>query len=207
MLRFARAAPDRRTPDQQRAPAVLGPVPRPMPCTDLPDDVIGRNDDGFILTGPCIGADNLLQTTVPGVFAAGDVRSGSTKPCATAVGKEAGPYNSSTPASRHADHPMTVRQEPGCATQPHRVAKTYGAPQYPDRTSAGPRRRRARDQVREKPEPGSRSHFPHRSDGRAWSLDSLFRSRVLVPVAEARVRFKSTSEAARQRGRNGVSPT
>ena len=76
-----------------------------MPCTDLPDDVIGRNDDGFILTGPCIGADNLLQTTVPGVFAAGDVRFGSTKRCATAVGKEAGPYNSSTPASRHADHP------------------------------------------------------------------------------------------------------
>jgi len=60
-----------------------------MPCTDWPDDVIGRDDDGFVLTGPSIGADNLLQTTVPGVFAAGDVRSGSTKRCATAVGKGA----------------------------------------------------------------------------------------------------------------------
>jgi thioredoxin reductase (NADPH) len=31
--------------------------------------------------------DNLLETDVPGVFAAGDVRSGSTKRCATAVGE------------------------------------------------------------------------------------------------------------------------
>jgi thioredoxin reductase (NADPH) len=31
----------------------------------------------------------LLETSVPGVFAAGDVRSGSTKRCATAVGEGA----------------------------------------------------------------------------------------------------------------------
>ncbi|HYB27968.1 MAG TPA: hypothetical protein VEF89_15225 [Solirubrobacteraceae bacterium] len=60
-----------------------------MPCTDWPDDVIGRDDDGFVLTGSSIGADNLLQTTVPGVFADGGVRSCSTKRCATAVGKGA----------------------------------------------------------------------------------------------------------------------
>ena len=60
-----------------------------LPCTDWLDDVVGRDDDGFILTGPAVGAANLLETTVPGVFAAGDVRSGSTKRCATAVGEGA----------------------------------------------------------------------------------------------------------------------
>jgi thioredoxin reductase (NADPH) len=60
-----------------------------LPCTEWLDDVVARDDHGFILTGPVIGADNLLQTTVPGVFAAGDVRSGSTKRCATAVGEGA----------------------------------------------------------------------------------------------------------------------
>ena len=34
-------------------------------------------------------ADALLETSLPGVFAAGDVRSGSTKRCATAVGEGA----------------------------------------------------------------------------------------------------------------------
>jgi thioredoxin reductase (NADPH) len=60
-----------------------------MPCTEWLDDVVRRDDDGFILTGARIEADNLLETTVPGVFAAGDVRSGSTKRCATAVGEGA----------------------------------------------------------------------------------------------------------------------
>ena len=47
----------------------------------------GRADDnGFILTGHDAGADGLLETSLPGVFAAGDVRSGSIKRCATAVG-------------------------------------------------------------------------------------------------------------------------
>jgi thioredoxin reductase (NADPH) len=59
------------------------------PCTEWLDDVVRRDDDGFILSGASIGADNLLETTVPGVFAAGDVRSGSTKRCATAVGEGA----------------------------------------------------------------------------------------------------------------------
>ena len=34
-------------------------------------------------------AEHLLETSVPGIFAAGDVRSGSTKRCATAVGEGA----------------------------------------------------------------------------------------------------------------------
>jgi thioredoxin reductase (NADPH) len=60
-----------------------------LPCTDWLGDVIARDDKGFILTGSAAGADNLLGTSLPGVFAAGDVRSGSTKRCATAVGEGA----------------------------------------------------------------------------------------------------------------------
>jgi thioredoxin reductase (NADPH) len=60
-----------------------------LPCTDWLDDTVGRDDDGFIQTGASAGTDNLLETDVPGVFAAGDVRSGSTKRCATAVGEGA----------------------------------------------------------------------------------------------------------------------
>jgi thioredoxin reductase (NADPH) len=57
------------------------------PCTEWLDDAVARAADGFILTGHAAGADNLLTTSVPGIFAAGDVRFGSTKRCATAVGE------------------------------------------------------------------------------------------------------------------------
>jgi thioredoxin reductase (NADPH) len=60
-----------------------------LPCTEWLDDVVGRDDKGFILTGAAANTANLLETDVPGVFAAGDVRSGSTKRCATAVGEGA----------------------------------------------------------------------------------------------------------------------
>jgi thioredoxin reductase (NADPH) len=59
------------------------------PCTDWLGDVVARDDSGFVLTGAAAGADGLLQTSVPGVYAAGDVRSGSVKRCATAVGEGA----------------------------------------------------------------------------------------------------------------------
>jgi thioredoxin reductase (NADPH) len=59
------------------------------PCTDWLDGVVERDGHGFILTGAAVGSDKLLETSVPGVFAAGDVRSGSTKRCATAVGEGA----------------------------------------------------------------------------------------------------------------------
>jgi thioredoxin reductase (NADPH) len=58
-----------------------------LPCTEWLDHAIALDDDGFVLTGAAAGADYLLETSVPGVFAAGDVRSGSTKRCATAVGE------------------------------------------------------------------------------------------------------------------------
>jgi len=59
------------------------------PCTEWLDDTVGRDHDGFVLTGAAAGRESLLETDVPGVFAAGDVRSGSTKRCATAVGEGA----------------------------------------------------------------------------------------------------------------------
>jgi thioredoxin reductase (NADPH) len=58
-----------------------------QPCTEWLNDTVARDEDGFILTGKAAGADLLLETSVPGIFAAGDVRSGSTKRCATAVGE------------------------------------------------------------------------------------------------------------------------
>jgi thioredoxin reductase (NADPH) len=57
------------------------------PCTEWLGDAVARHEDGFILTGAAAGARHLLETSVPGIFAAGDVRSGSTKRCAAAVGE------------------------------------------------------------------------------------------------------------------------
>jgi thioredoxin reductase (NADPH) len=59
------------------------------PCTDWLGDVVSRDEHGFIRTGAEAGAEGLLETSVPGVYAAGDVRSGSIKRCATAVGEGA----------------------------------------------------------------------------------------------------------------------
>src|SRR3954470_2544787 len=59
------------------------------PCTDWLGDAVARDANGFVLTGGDAGSDDLLETSVPGVFAAGDVRSGSVKRCATAVGEGA----------------------------------------------------------------------------------------------------------------------
>ena len=51
--------------------------------------MVARDEKGFVLTGAAANAGSLLETSHPGVFAAGDVRSGSTKRCATAVGEGA----------------------------------------------------------------------------------------------------------------------
>jgi thioredoxin reductase (NADPH) len=59
------------------------------PCTDWVGDTLARDEHGFIHTGSVAGAPGLLETSVPGIFAAGDVRSGSIKRCATAVGEGA----------------------------------------------------------------------------------------------------------------------
>ncbi len=59
------------------------------PCTDWLGDIVVRDANGFILTGQDAGADGLLETSVPGVYAAGDVRAGSIKRCATAIAEGA----------------------------------------------------------------------------------------------------------------------
>jgi len=60
-----------------------------IPCTDWLGDAIARDPKGFVLTGADAGAGGLLETSVPGVYAAGDVRADSIKRCATAVGEGA----------------------------------------------------------------------------------------------------------------------
>ena len=59
------------------------------PCTDWLGDVVARDGKGFVLTGADAGVHGLLETSVPGIYAAGDVRAGSIKRCATAVGEGA----------------------------------------------------------------------------------------------------------------------
>jgi thioredoxin reductase (NADPH) len=72
----------------------IGAVPR----TDWLPEEIERDPKGFVVTGPALANSPrwkprrppfLLETTRPGVFAAGDVRSGSVKRVASAVGEGA----------------------------------------------------------------------------------------------------------------------
>jgi thioredoxin reductase (NADPH) len=85
------------------------------PCTEWLGDVVARDAHGFILTGAEAGADGLLETSLPGVYAAGDVRAGSTKRCATAVGEGAAvvgfvhKYLSSVPAISEAREDQASR--------------------------------------------------------------------------------------------------
>jgi thioredoxin reductase (NADPH) len=66
------------------------------PLTGWLDDVVARDDHGFILAGPDLKAcsrwplerpPHHLETSVPGVFVAGDVRAESAKRVAAAVGE------------------------------------------------------------------------------------------------------------------------
>jgi thioredoxin reductase (NADPH) len=72
------------------------------PCTDWLGKEVLRDENGFVLTGPDMLTDGqlpadwplerqpyFLETTVPGVFAAGDVRGQSVKRVASAVGEGA----------------------------------------------------------------------------------------------------------------------
>ena len=71
-----------------------------VPHSGFVEGVVARNDRGFILTGPDILADDktpttwtvdrdpmLGETSVPGIFAAGDVRHGMVRRVASAVGQ------------------------------------------------------------------------------------------------------------------------
>jgi thioredoxin reductase (NADPH) len=61
------------------------------PCTGWLKDSVRLDDRGFVQTGEGCGLAsapfNVFQTTLPGVFAVGDVRSGSVKRVASAVGE------------------------------------------------------------------------------------------------------------------------
>ena len=59
------------------------------PCTAWLGQTLATDGDGFILTGAEAHTEHPLETSVPGIFAVGDVRSGSIKRCATAVGEGA----------------------------------------------------------------------------------------------------------------------
>jgi thioredoxin reductase (NADPH) len=73
-----------------------------LPSTDWLDGCTATDDKGFLKTGGDLGPDDLaarhwplarsphsLETSLPGVFAVGDVRSGSMKRVASAVGEGA----------------------------------------------------------------------------------------------------------------------
>ena len=62
------------------------------PCTAWIKDAVRLDDRGFVLTGEDCGPAaatpfNVFQTNLPGVFAVGDVRAGSVKRVASAVGE------------------------------------------------------------------------------------------------------------------------
>jgi thioredoxin reductase (NADPH) len=70
------------------------------PCTEWLDGQLAKDDDGFLLTGGDLDVTHLdvdpvnggrpsmpLETSLPGVFAVGDGRTGSTKRVASAVGE------------------------------------------------------------------------------------------------------------------------
>jgi thioredoxin reductase (NADPH) len=58
------------------------------PNSDWLDQTVAKDEDGFIFTGPEVAPTCLLlETSVQGVFAVGDIRHGSIKRVATAVGE------------------------------------------------------------------------------------------------------------------------
>ncbi len=79
-----------------KTPAVFSMIGA-KPCTEWLPPEIERDEKGFIKTGPAVARSPYwqrtgrvpapLETSLPGIFAAGDVRSGSVKRCAAAVGE------------------------------------------------------------------------------------------------------------------------
>ena len=57
------------------------------PHTDWLSGLVGLDEKGFVKTGPAVGAASTYATSEPGIFAVGDVRAGSVKRVASAVGE------------------------------------------------------------------------------------------------------------------------
>ena len=87
------ATGERRTVETPAVFSMIGAEP----CTNWLPAEIERDEKGFIKTGTAVAEapawqkskrpPGPLETSVPGIFAAGDVRSGSVKRCAAAVGE------------------------------------------------------------------------------------------------------------------------
>jgi thioredoxin reductase (NADPH) len=73
-----------------------------MPHSEIVAGIVERNEAGFILTGQQLARDGqrpkgwmpkrdpfMLETSVPGIFAAGDIRHGAVRRVASAVGEGA----------------------------------------------------------------------------------------------------------------------
>ena len=81
----------------QRAGAKLARLIGAEPRTEWLAGAVARDDRGFVLTGRDIPREGWLEdvppedlaTTLPGVFAGGDIRSGSMKRVASATGEGA----------------------------------------------------------------------------------------------------------------------
>ena len=79
-----------------KTPAVFS-MTGALPCTEWLPVELERDDKGFIKTGAAVAnapawreskhQPTPMETSLPGIFAAGDVRSGSVKRCAAAVGE------------------------------------------------------------------------------------------------------------------------
>ena len=79
-----------------KTPAVFSMIGA-KPCTEWLPPEIARDERGFIKTGTAVAdapawraskhQPGPMETSLPGIFAAGDVRSGSVKRCAAAVGE------------------------------------------------------------------------------------------------------------------------
>lgn len=57
------------------------------PNTGWLSDLVALDAKGFVRTGPEVGADSPFATSHPGIFAVGDIRAGSVKRVASAVGE------------------------------------------------------------------------------------------------------------------------
>jgi thioredoxin reductase (NADPH) len=84
---------ERRTVETPAIFSMIGATP----CTEWLPPEIARDNKGFVNTGTLVAGAPLwanggrtpapLETSLPGIFAAGDVRAGSVKRCAAAVGE------------------------------------------------------------------------------------------------------------------------
>src|ERR1700728_232938 len=57
------------------------------PNTEWLSGMVNLDDKGFVITGTAVGADSSFGASRPGIFAVGDVRSGSVKRVASSVGE------------------------------------------------------------------------------------------------------------------------